>query len=60
MTQIEKTIIRLFRDGYLAEAIARAIGEDRSYVEFVLASYFGQAIREELTDGSATAVGGSS
>jgi hypothetical protein len=43
MTQIEKTIIKLHRDGFVAEAIAQAIGEDRSYVGFVIESYMGRA-----------------
>jgi hypothetical protein len=60
MTQIDKTIIRLYRDGYMAEAIARAIGEDRSYVECILVDYLGQAMGEMAIRGSAPAVGGNS
>lgn len=57
MTQIEKTIIRLYRDGYVVETIAQAIGEDRSYVGFVLDSYFGQVRAETPTQGQASVSG---
>ena len=57
MTQIEKIIIRLYRDGYIGETIARAVGEDRSYVEFVLDSYFGRGRSESSTRGPAIAIG---
>lgn len=42
MTQLEKTIIRLYRNGYVAEAIAQATGEDRTYVDYIVDSYFGR------------------
>ena len=41
MTKLEKTIVRLYRDGYPAQTIAHAIGEDKSYVGYVLDCYFG-------------------
>ena len=42
MTQVEKTIVRLYQNGYLVGTIARALGEDRSYVEYVLNCYVGE------------------
>ena len=42
MTQLVKTILRLYRSGYVTEAIARATGEDRTYVDYVVDSYFGR------------------
>jgi hypothetical protein len=54
---MEKIIIRLYRDGYLGETIAQAIGEDRTYVEFVLDTYFGQVRHGNSTYGPALAIG---
>ena len=56
MTQIEKTIIKLYRDGFVAEAIAQATGEDRSYVGFVIESYLGRAGHDRPALGTAAAV----
>ena len=57
MTQIEKTIIRLYQNGYLVETIARALREDRSYVEYVLDSYFGWPRPERWGPGLAVEIG---
>ena len=43
MTQLEKTIIRLYRNGYITAAIARATGEDKTYVDYIVDTYFGRA-----------------
>jgi hypothetical protein len=48
MTQLEKTIIRLYREGYATNSIVRATGEDRSYVGYVLDCYFGWTRPEQL------------
>ena len=57
MTQIEKIIIRLYRNGYLVDAIARATGEEISYVGFVVDSYLGQARPEGLSYRLAPVIG---
>ena len=56
MTLLEKNIIRLYREGYPATNIARAVGEDRSYVGFVLDCYFGWTRPETVSRDLATAV----
>jgi hypothetical protein len=48
MTQLEKTIIRLYREGYAATTIARAVGEDRTYVGYILDCYFGWTRPEQM------------
>lgn len=57
MTQIEKTIIRLYRNGYVIDAIARATGEERSYVGFVVESYLGRTGPDALSCGLACVAG---
>ena len=57
MTQIEKTIVRLYQHGYVVATIARALGEDRSYVEYVLDSYFGWPRPERWSHAPAVPVG---
>ena len=56
MTKLEKTIVRLYRDGYEENTIAHAIGEDRSYVSYVLDCYFGWTRPETWSRDLAAAV----
>jgi hypothetical protein len=55
MTYTERSIIRLHQKGYLVDSIARALGEEKSYVGYVLQNYFGYA-RYEALDGGLTPV----
>ena len=56
MTQLEKTIIRLYREGYAENNIAHAIGEDRTYVGYVLDCYFGWTRPAQMNHELAAAV----
>ena len=56
MTQLEKTIIRLYREGYATNNIARAVGEDRTYVGYILDCYFGWTRPEQMSRELAAAV----
>ena len=48
MTYTERSIIRLHQKGYMVESIANALGEEKSYVGYVLQNYFGYARYEVL------------
>ena len=48
MTYKERSIMRLHQKGYMVDSIARTLGEDASYVAYVLQSYFGYARSEVL------------
>ena len=48
MTYIDRSIIRLHQKGYMVDSIAKALGEEKSYVGYVLQSYFGYAGSEVL------------
>ena len=48
MTYTERSIIRLHQRGYQVDSIARELGEETSYVAYVLQSYFGYARYEVL------------
>lgn len=56
MTYTERSIIRLHQKGYMVDSIAKALGEDKSYVGYVLHSYFGYSASEVMNGGLAPVV----
>ena len=56
MTQLEKTLIRLYRHGYDVETIAQSLGEDKCYVGYILDCYFGWTRPERVDPELAAAV----